>query len=52
MNHELKDHNIIAFESNRSDVMTYHTVMSHPPKGFVVDDNDPYLSVVELSSNA
>jgi hypothetical protein len=25
MNHQLKDHNIIAFESNRSDVMTYHT---------------------------
>jgi hypothetical protein len=46
------DHNIIAFESNRSDVMTYHTVTSHPPKGCVVDDNYPYLSVVELSSNA
>ena len=38
------------FESNGSDVMTYPTATSHPPKSFVVDDADPYLSAVELSS--
>ena len=51
-NHELKDHNYIEFESNRSDVMTYLTATSHPPKSCVVDDDDPYLSVVELNSKA
>jgi len=49
-NHELKDHNNTNFESNRSDVMTYPTTTSHPPKSCVVDDDDPYLSAVELSS--
>ena len=57
-NHELKDHfnsarnnhNNINFESNGSDVMTYATATSHPPKSCVVDDEDPYLSAVELSS--
>ena len=51
-NHELKDHSNIDFESNRPDVMTYLTATSHPPKSCVVDDDDPYLSVVELSSKA
>ena len=49
-NHELKDHNYIDFESNRSDVMTYLTATSHPPKSCVVDDDDPYLTAVELNS--
>ncbi len=51
-NHELKDHNNIDFKSDRSDVMTYLTATSHPPKSCVVDDDDHYLSVIELSSKA
>jgi len=57
-NHELKDHlnstgnnhNNINFETNESDAMTYATAISHSPSRFVVDEDDPYLSAVELSS--
>lgn len=60
-NHELKDHvnsirtnhTNIKFEPNGSDVlMTYPRATSHPPKSFVVDYEDPYLSAVELSSDS
>ena len=47
--HELKDHNNINFESNRSDVMMYLTPTSDPPKSCVVHDDDPYLSAVYVS---
>ena len=57
-NHELKDHfnstrnnhNNINFESNGSDVLTYRRARSQPSKSFVVDDDEPYLSPVQLSS--
>ena len=57
-NHELKDdfnstrnnHNNINSESNGSDALTYPRATSQLPKSFVVDDDDPYLSAIELNS--
>ena len=59
-NHEFKDdfnstrnnHSNINFESNGSDVLMYPRATSHPLKSCVVDDDDPYLSAVELSSQS
>ena len=59
-NHELKEHlnstrnnhSNINFETNESDAMGYATATSHPPNRFVVDEDDPYLSVIERSSDS
>jgi hypothetical protein len=46
------NHNNINFKSNGSDVLTYPRTTSHLLKIVVVDDDDPYLSSVELSSQS
>ena len=44
------NHNNINFKSNGSDVLTYPRTRSQPSKSFVVDDDEPYPSPVQLSS--